>query len=93
MPEPKVDSAVIELEIQEKSEFEGVDEKLFFYVVKAAFAQRRKTFVNAVSSGTNIDKENIYKALEETGLPPTVRGEKLTMENLTDICRHLANKE
>lgn len=93
MPEPKVDSAVIELEIQEKPEFEGVDEKLFFSVVKAAFAQRRKTFVNAVSSGTNIDKESIYKALEETGLPLTVRGEKLTMENLTDICRHLANKE
>lgn len=93
MPEPKVDSAVIELEIQEKNEFEGVDEKLFFSVVKAAFAQRRKTFVNAVSSGTTISKESIYKALEETGLSPTVRGEKLTMENLTDICRHLANEE
>lgn len=92
MPEPKVDSAVIELEIQEKPEFEGVDEKLFFSVVKAAFAQRRKTFVNAVSSGTNIDKESIYKALEETGLPPTVRGEKLTMENLTDICKIVSEK-
>lgn len=92
MPEPKVDSAVIELEIQEKPEFEGVDEKLFFSVVKAAFAQRRKTFVNAVSSGTAIDKESIYKALEETGLPPTVRGEKLTMENLTDICKIVSEK-
>ena len=92
MPEPKVDSAVIELEIQEKPEFESVDEKLFFSVVKAAFAQRRKTFVNAVSSGTAIDKESIYKALEETGLPPTVRGEKLTMENLTDICKIVSEK-
>lgn len=92
MPEPKVDSAVIELEIQEKPEFEGVDEKLFFSVVKAAFAQRRKTFVNAVSSGTTISKGSIYRALEETGLPPTVRGEKLTMENLTDICKIVSEK-
>ncbi|MBR2714972.1 MAG: 16S rRNA (adenine(1518)-N(6)/adenine(1519)-N(6))-dimethyltransferase RsmA, partial [Ruminococcus sp.] len=49
MPAPKVDSAVIRLDISENPRVEAKDEKTFFTVVKAAFAQRRKTVVNSIS--------------------------------------------
>lgn len=92
MPAPNVDSAVMELELTDKPEFGDIDEKLFSSIVKSAFAQRRKTFVNAVSAGTNIEKERIYSALEAVGLSPSVRGEKLTMENLCEIVRFLSRE-
>ncbi|MBQ2889208.1 MAG: 16S rRNA (adenine(1518)-N(6)/adenine(1519)-N(6))-dimethyltransferase RsmA [Clostridia bacterium] len=84
IPAPKVDSAVVCMDILEKPSVSPKDEKLFFKLIKAAFAQRRKTLVNALSgSGAFGTKEEIAKAVEMQGFSPTVRGEALSIE---DFC-------
>lgn len=85
MPPPKVDSAVIQLHIRNNPPVKVGSEEDFFRLVKACFAQRRKTLVNTVSSAAGIDKENIKKALTQLGLSETVRGERLTLEQLAEL--------
>ena len=85
MPPPKVDSAVIQLHIRENPPVKVLDEAKFFRLIKACFAQRRKTLVNTVSNTAGIDKESIKKALTQLGLSETVRGEKLTLQELAEL--------
>lgn len=85
MPSPKVDSAVIKLKIREKPPVSVNSEEHFFRLVKACFAQRRKTLVNTVSNTTGTEKEAIKKALESLALPETVRSEQLTLNNLAEL--------
>ncbi len=84
-PSPKVDSCVIQLDLTKKGDYQVVDEKLFFKMVKSAFAQRRKTILNSVSSGMGISKEQLSLAIENAGLTPTARAEALTMEELVTL--------
>lgn len=85
MPPPKVDSAVIKLNIRNNPPIAVKDEAKFFRLVKASFAQRRKTLVNTLSNTLSIDKEDIKKALSTLGLSETVRGERLTLEELAEL--------
>ena len=87
-PSPKVDSCVIGLDLTKKGNYNVKDEALFFKMIKSAFAQRRKTILNSVSSGMGIGKDKISLAIENAGLSPTARAEALTMEELVT----LANK-
>ena len=87
-PSPKVDSCVIGLDLTKKGNYDVKDEELFFKMIKSAFAQRRKTILNSVSSGMGIGKDKISLAIENAGLSPTARAEALTMEELVA----LANK-
>lgn len=87
-PSPKVDSCVIGLDLTKKDDYNVADEGLFFKMIKSAFAQRRKTILNSVSSGMNIPKDKLSLAIEKAGLSPTARAEALTMEELVT----LANK-
>ena len=89
MPAPKVDSAVIKLNVRKSPALKVNDEKRFFSLVKAAFAQRRKTFVNTVSNTTGLSKDKIKEVLENLGISPTVRSEQLTMQELTEISNNL----
>ena len=82
MPSPNVDSAVIQLKIRENPPIAVKNEKKFFSLVKACFAQRRKTLLNTVSNTLKIDKNELRNALNQIGLSDTVRGEALTMEQL-----------
>ena len=85
MPPPKVDSAVIQLHIRENPPVKVLDEAKFFRLIRASFAQRRKTLVNTVSNTAGIDKESIKKVLAQLGLSETVRGERLTLEELAEL--------
>ena len=89
MPRPKVTSTVIRLCRRPSPPVRVRDEEFFFAVVRAAFNQRRKTLVNAVSAGMrNVERAAVEKALTEMGLSPTVRGEALSAEQfaaLSDI--------
>ena len=67
VPSPNVDSAVIRLSVRETPEFQIDDEKFFFKMVKAAFAQRRKTAQNGISAGLGLPKEQVAAALEAVG--------------------------
>lgn len=89
MPPPKVDSVVIRLKIRENPPVKVNSEADFFKLVKACFAQRRKTLSNTVSNSLGISKEKIGEALQKLGLSPTVRSEQLTMEELAGLCNEL----
>ena len=88
MPAPNVDSTVIRLDVRKEPAVK-VDEKKFFRMVRAAFAQRRKTLVNSLSSGLSLSKDELYAVLDEAGIDRNVRPEKLTMDELAAICNLL----
>lgn len=89
MPAPNVDSTVIRLDIREEPAVKVSDEKKFFKMVKAAFAQRRKTALNSISSGMGLSKSQVADALRASGLEENVRAEKLTMDELALLCENL----
>lgn len=90
MPAPKVDSAVIRLDILEEPRVKLNDEKLFFKIIKSAFGQRRKTLSNSLSSGLFLPKSDVITALENAGVPANYRAEQLTMQQLADIANAVA---
>ncbi len=79
-PAPKVDSAVVCLDVCDKPNVDVKDEKLFFRIIKGAFAQRRKTLLNCLSSALGLDKEKTAEVIESCGINPGIRGEKLGIE-------------
>lgn len=89
MPAPNVDSAVIRLDIRKEVPVEVTDEEFFFSMVRSAFSQRRKTASNGISSGLGMPKQTVIEAIENAGLPSTVRAESLTMEELGILCEEL----
>ena len=84
-PSPNVDSAVIALVRREKPAVDVGDEELFFRVVKAGFAQRRKTLPNTLSSTMGIEKDLLRKALAVAGIDPMRRGESLSLEEFARL--------
>lgn len=90
MPAPNVDSAVIRLKIRKTPAVEVSDEKLFFRVVKAAFAQRRKTAVNSISNTLGMKKQAVADAFTEAGIEANARAEALTLEQFAALTNCLA---
>ena len=84
-PAPKVDSAVVRMKVCEKPNVEVLNEKLFFKVVKASFAMRRKTLLNCLSNGFAKEKQTIESILNAVGIEPSVRGEKLGIKEFALI--------
>ncbi|MBR5539437.1 MAG: 16S rRNA (adenine(1518)-N(6)/adenine(1519)-N(6))-dimethyltransferase RsmA [Clostridia bacterium] len=79
MPAPKVNSAVVRLDLYKDKPVKPIDEKTFFAVIKAAFGQRRKTLVNALQTGfPSLSKEEITAAVTGCGFDERIRGEKLS---------------
>jgi len=91
MPAPKVDSSVIRLNVRKQPPIELNDEKLFFRMVKAVFAQRRKTAANSISSGMSLSKETVYKAIEAAGYSENVRAESFTLNELATLANEIYN--
>ncbi len=82
MPRPNVGSAVIRLTNYEKPQIEVKDEALMFKLIRASFNQRRKTLQNGINNSPELSftKQQVVYALNEMGLPETIRGEALTLE-------------
>lgn len=94
VPAPKVTSAVIRLQKRETPPAEVKDERLFFRTVRAAFNQRRKTLVNALSSGFGeFPKEMLVNAIKCCGFDEKVRGEALSILDFAKLSNLLANFE
>ncbi len=86
VPAPKVDSAVVRIDLYDEPKYKPKNEKLFRDLIKAAFEMRRKTLVNAVSAKlSHIGKDRITSALTELGFPVTVRGERLGTEDFVRL--------
>lgn len=90
LPAPKVTSAVVRLTPHAVPPVAG-DRDTIFAVVKAAFAQRRKTLLNALSAayGSRIPKEQLRQIILDCGLPDTVRGERLSLEQFAHLAQRL----
>ena len=80
VPQPKVTSSVIRLTRREAPPIPVKDEALLMRVIRAAFNQRRKTLVNALSSGLGLDKGELEALLGELGFDARVRGEALGLD-------------
>ncbi len=84
LPPPKVNSAVVRLDLYREPKYRPKDKKLFFGLIKAAFEMRRKTLVNAITAKYPLEKSVVSDILVSLGLSATVRGERLSTE---DFCR------
>lgn len=86
MPRPQVGSAVIRLTAR-KNRLQVRDEGLMFRLIRASFNQRRKTLLNGLRNSEDLpySKEELEKALERCGLPATIRGETLTLEEFAGL--------
>ena len=93
LPQPKVTSAVVRLQTRTAPPAEITDETLFFRTVRAAFAMRRKTLLNALSAGFGgINKAELAALLEDCGVAPTVRGETLGIPEFARIANAIADR-
>ena len=94
MPRPNVGSAVIRLTLHGKPPVEVADEKLLFKLIRASFAQRRKTLVNGLTNSPELTftKDEVTKALEECGYSPTIRGEALTLQEFAKLANVFVGK-
>ena len=94
LPAPKVTSSVLRLTPRPAPE-EVDDPRHFFQVVRAAFAQRRKTLVNSLSAALNtpLSKEELTGVVTGCGLPATVRGERLSIPQFAALSKALRQAE
>mgnify|MGYP005792611245 FL=1 len=93
MPAPNVDSAVIRLRIRRTSPVEVADEPFFFRVVRAAFAQRRKTAVNSIANTLGRSKQAVAAAFDAAGVPQNARAEALTLEDFAALTAGLLQEK
>ena len=86
-PQPNVDSSILQLEIRENPAVEVEDEDFFFGVVRASFAQRRKTLRNNLTNyfKEGFDKAAINEVLESIDIDGTRRGESLDINEFADV--------
>lgn len=87
IPRPNVGSAVIRLTRYEEPPVKTGNEEKMFALIRASFNQRRKTLVNGLANapGFGLTKEQVTEALEQMGLPATIRGEALTLEQFANL--------
>ena len=91
IPRPNVGSAVIRLTKHLEPPVKPRDEAFMFRVIRAAFGQRRKTLVNALRNDQNLSlgREQLEAVLSEMGLPATVRGERLSLQEFAELSDRL----
>ncbi len=92
MPQPKVESIVVRLDVLEEPCVDVKDREFMFKIIKSAFGQRRKTLLNALSKSpyVSLDKGKVQDAIKELGLDENIRGERLSLEDfarLSDILK------
>ena len=90
IPAPKVDSAVVRIDLYDKCPYEIKDEKIFRNCIKAAFEMRRKTLENAlVAKLGGFTKEDVAQAISQCGFDPKIRGERLSTADFAKLSNYL----
>lgn len=79
-PAPKVDSQILVMERRPSPLFEDVDTKAFFRLVKAGFAQKRKTLLNSLSAGLHLERDRVTAMCAAAGIDPKRRAQTLSLE-------------
>ena len=95
IPRPNVDSAVITLERYETPPVEVRNEKYMFHLIRASFAQRRKTLANSLKNDPSLglSRGQIEDALARLDLPADIRGERLSLQQFAALSDLLQNHE
>ena len=88
-PVPKVDSAVVRVDVFPRPRVHVPDREAFFRVVKAGFAQRRKQLRNALAAGLGMPRARVAQKLTQAGIDPRRRAETLTLEEWARLARVL----
>ncbi|MDB7816343.1 Ribosomal RNA small subunit methyltransferase A [uncultured Clostridium sp.] len=92
VPAPKVTSSVVRMTPRHMPPITVQDEKRFFRLVKAAFGQRRKTLLNALTAGLGgVERDSIRAAILSCGLPEDIRGERLGIPEFAALTAALGN--
>jgi 16S rRNA (adenine1518-N6/adenine1519-N6)-dimethyltransferase len=89
IPPPEVESAIIRLKVLDEPKVNADNPTMFFRVVKAAFAQRRKTLLNTLTSGFSLPKEELSKVLLDNNIDPQRRGETLSLQEMANLANAL----
>lgn len=93
IPPPKVNSAIVRLDIGNSKRYAVKDERLLFQLVRAAFGQRRKTLLNALSGGfTQLDRQGLNESLTYCGIDPGRRGETLSIQEFCCLADYIYEK-
>lgn len=90
-PMPGVDSSVVTLNIRKEPPFELLDKDYFFKVVKASFAQRRKTLANGLANAPYLgaSRDDVYQVLDKMGKDAQIRGERLSPSEFATLSNEL----
>ena len=91
MPMPKVDSAVLRLDVRKEAPVNLLNEKMFFRCIKAGFSQRRKTLLNSLT-GTGFGKGVISKCLVNAGIDGKRRAETLSLSDFAAVANELVKE-
>ena len=91
MPQPKVDSCVLRMDMRETPAAAPNNEEHFFGIIRAAFGQRRKTLLNSLKA-TGAPRDVLSDALEEAGIDPGRRAETLTLDEFAILSDTLESK-
>ena len=93
LPQPKVTSAVITLRTRKERNWDILDEKTFFRLVKASFAMRRKKLSNGIASGfPELGKNGAAEVIEAAGFDVNVRGETLSIPEFARIANEIVKR-
>ena len=94
MPQPKVTSAVITLRVRKTLPWDVADKAMFFRLVKASFAMRRKTLHNGIAAGfPELGKMGAKEVIAACGLPENVRGETLSIPEFAAIANEIVRRK
>ena len=90
VPQPKVTSAVIQLRVRKERPWDIPDPELFFRVVRASFAMRRKKLSNGLASGfPELGKSGAAEVIARAGFDPNIRGEMLGITEFARIANEI----
>jgi 16S rRNA (adenine1518-N6/adenine1519-N6)-dimethyltransferase len=90
LPEPKVESCVINLKVLDTPKVEVKNEEKFFKIIKIAFMQKRKTILNSFTNGGLLEnKLQIEDMLQKLNIDKNIRAEKLSLEDFAQICNYI----
>lgn len=89
-PAPKVDSAVLRMDLRDEKPVELDDEKMFFRCIKAGFGQRRKTLSNSLIGLGDVTKEEVKSCLEAAGIDEKRRAETLNLDEFAAIANYFS---
>jgi len=84
-PEPKVDSAVIKIEVSNSYSGSAVEDKKFFHLLKFSFSAKRKMLKNNLAAGLKISPKIIENALRENNFNPKARAEELNVRDFKKL--------